>query len=109
MSPFRKKAENVELSTTKLLPGVVKIFGDYVSPGSNYKCVRVDHSSTAQQVLCIALQKFNLEDQNPKDYVLCDVIGTLSSQDIEGTDSNTPAADDSGVQSNSDVTETSHK
>ena len=93
MSPFHKKLDNIELSTTKLLPGVVKIFGDYVSQGSNYKCVRVDHSSTAQQVVRIALQRFNLEHLDPKDYVICDVIGKLSSPIVDGTEAETPVSD----------------
>ena len=68
---------NIELSTNKLTPGIIKIFGDHVSQGSNYKAVRTSSISSAQEVVQVALQKYGLECCNPKDYVLCDVVGEL--------------------------------
>lgn len=67
-----------ELSTNKLTPGILKVFGDHVSKGSNYKAVRVSTISTSQEVVRMALEKYGFEDGNPKDYVLCDVVGQFT-------------------------------
>ena len=67
-----------ELSTYKLAPGILKVFGDHVSKGSNYKAVRASTISTSQEVVKMALERYGLEMCNPKDYVLCDVVGHFS-------------------------------
>ena len=69
------KPESSELSTYKLAPGILKVFGDHVSPGSNYKSVRASTISTAREVVKQALEKYSIENANPSDYVLCDVVG----------------------------------
>eukprot|EP00794_Sanderia_malayensis_P009188 gene9188-10162_t len=69
------KQDNTELSTYKLAPGILKVFGDHVSPGSNYKSVRASTISTAKEVVKQALEKYGLEHANPNDFVLCDVVG----------------------------------
>ena len=71
----KSKHENTELSTYRLAPGILKVFGDHVSPGSNYKSVRASTISTAQEVVKQALEKYSLEGHNPADYILCDVVG----------------------------------
>ena len=70
-----EKKESPELSTYKLAPGILKVFGDHVSPGSNYKSVRASTISTASEVVKQALEKYSIENANPNDYVLCDVVG----------------------------------
>lgn len=67
--------KQVELSTNKLAPGVLKVFGDHVSPGSNYKSVRATDLTTAEEIVRQALERYSLDPQNASDYVLCDVIG----------------------------------
>ncbi len=69
------KQDSSELSTYKLAPGILKVFGDHVSPGSNYKSVRASTISTAKEVVQQALEKYGLEHANPNDFVLCDVVG----------------------------------
>ena len=70
-----EKAENTELSTYRLAPGILKVYGDHVSPGSNYKSVRASTISTAKEVVKQALEKYALGDANPSNFVLCDVVG----------------------------------
>ena len=70
-----------ELSTYKLAPGILKIFGDHVSKGSNYKAVRASTISTSQEVVKMALERYGLEACNPKDFILCDVVGHFTTSD----------------------------
>lgn len=79
-SMVRKKkgaenADTTELSTYKLAPGILKVYGDHVSPGSNYKSVRASTISTAKEVVKQALDKYGIEDANPNNFFLCDVVG----------------------------------
>ena len=68
---------NTELSTNQLTPGILKVFGDNVSAGSNYKAVRVSTISSAKEVVQMALERYAFENADPKDFVLCDVVGTF--------------------------------
>ena len=68
-------AESTELSTYRLAPGILKVYGDHVSPGSNYKSVRASTISTAKEVVKQALEKYAIECSNPSKFVLCDVVG----------------------------------
>ena len=70
-----------ELSTYKLAPGILKVFGDHLNKTSNYKAVRASTISTSQEVVRMALERYGLEDCNPKDYVLCDVVGHFSNSE----------------------------
>jgi len=86
----KKKTENdpsvlTELSTYKLAPGILKVFGDHVSEGSNYKAVRASTISTSQEVVRMALERYGLENCNPKDFVLCDVVGQFSNIDASSS------------------------
>ena len=74
-----------ELSTYKLAPGILKIFGDHVSKGSNYKAVRASTISTSQEVVKMALERYGLEACNPKDFVLCDVVGHFTNPDASSS------------------------
>ena len=67
--------EDTELSTYRQVPGILKVYGDRVSPGSNYKTVRVSTISTAKEVVKQALEKYAIEDSVPSKFVLCDVVG----------------------------------
>ena len=78
-SPGRSKKnsakDKVELSTQELAPGILKVFGDHVSPGSNYKSVRATDMTTADEIVKQALERYSLMEHNSSDYVLCDVVG----------------------------------
>ena len=64
-----------ELSTEQMAPGILKVFGDHVSPGSNYKSVRATEMTTAEEIVQQALERYSLSTEKASDYVLCDVIG----------------------------------
>lgn len=73
-------------------PGVLKIFGDTLSPGTNYKSVMATTSSTAEEVLKIALERYSIPDHLSPDYVLCEVVGKVpeDSNDKEYSKSSNP-------------------
>ena len=74
----KKKADQnttTELSTEQMAPGILKVFGDHVSPGSNYKSVRATEMTTAEEIVQQALERYSLSTEKASDYVLCDVIG----------------------------------
>ncbi|XP_028850560.1 ras-associating and dilute domain-containing protein isoform X2 [Denticeps clupeoides] len=64
-----------ELSTQTSAPGVLKIFGDGVSAGANYKSVLATPASSAQELVKEALERYALSKASAHAYVLCDVIG----------------------------------
>ncbi|XP_051888957.1 ras-associating and dilute domain-containing protein-like isoform X2 [Pristis pectinata] len=66
-----------ELSTQVTAPGVLKIFGDKICAGANYKSVLATPCSSAQELVKEALERYSLEKSSAGDYVLCDVIGRL--------------------------------
>lgn len=75
---IKKKGEektHTELSTEQMAPGILKVFGDHVSPGSNYKSVRATEMTAADEIVQQALDRYSLTRENASDYVLCDVIG----------------------------------
>ena len=76
---LRKKKDtekvHTELSTEQLAPGILKVFGDHVSPGSNYKSVRATEMTTAEEIVQQALERYSFTTEKASDYVLCDVIG----------------------------------
>ena len=74
----KKKADQnttTELSTEQMAPGILKVFGDHVSPGSNYKSVRATEMTTAEEIVQQALERYSLSTEKASDYLLCDVIG----------------------------------
>ncbi|XP_067914716.1 ras-associating and dilute domain-containing protein-like [Heterodontus francisci] len=64
-----------ELSTQVTAPGVLKIFGDEICTGANYKSVLATPCSSAQELVKEALERYSLDKSTSSDYVLCDVIG----------------------------------
>lgn len=66
-----------ELSTQSSAPGVLKIFGDEICAGANYKSVLATPRSSAQELVKEALERYSLNKNAAHSYVLCDVIGRL--------------------------------
>ncbi|XP_060583806.1 ras-associating and dilute domain-containing protein-like [Ruditapes philippinarum] len=67
--------EKTELSTDQYTPGVLKVFGETIFPGVQYKSVLASCRSTAQELVKEALERFGLPIEDYKDFVLCDVVG----------------------------------
>lgn len=83
------KPEKAELSTDQLTPGVLKLFGETIVPGVQYKSVLASCRSTAQELVKQALERFGLPKTDCKKFVLCDVVGRYESRDFE-TEMNNP-------------------
>uniref|UniRef100_A0A8C4H5I0 Ras-associating and dilute domain-containing protein n=1 Tax=Dicentrarchus labrax TaxID=13489 RepID=A0A8C4H5I0_DICLA len=74
----RRPADDpAELSTQSSAPGVLKIFGDEICAGANYKSVLATPRSSAQELVKEALERYSLNKNAAHSYVLCDVIGRL--------------------------------
>uniref|UniRef100_A0A8C5MHN4 Ras interacting protein 1 n=1 Tax=Leptobrachium leishanense TaxID=445787 RepID=A0A8C5MHN4_9ANUR len=73
----------VELSSQKNLPGILKIFGDDISSGTNYKSVLATPRSTARELVKEALERYVVDDSDTESYVLCDVVGRFVGHDGE--------------------------
>ncbi|XP_061191277.1 ras-associating and dilute domain-containing protein-like [Saccostrea echinata] len=65
-----------ELSTDEYTPGVLKIFGDKIVHGVEYKSVLASKRSTAVELVKQALERYGLPPSSHSQYVLCDVVGT---------------------------------
>lgn len=85
----RKQASNAakdgagcrsELSTEETAPGVLKVFGNSVTPGAQYKSVLATQSSTSQELIKEALERYDIDRTHAPNFVLCDVIGKLSEE-----------------------------
>ncbi|XP_060911402.1 ras-associating and dilute domain-containing protein isoform X1 [Labrus mixtus] len=76
--PSERPADDpAELSTQSSAPGVLKIFGDEICAGANYKSVLATPRSSAQELVKEALDRYSLNKNAAHSYVLCDVIGHL--------------------------------
>ncbi|XP_057700036.1 ras-associating and dilute domain-containing protein isoform X3 [Corythoichthys intestinalis] len=75
--PERPEDDPAELSTQSSAPGVLKIFGDEICAGANYKSVLATPRSSAQELVKEALERYSLNKDGAHSYVLCDVIGRL--------------------------------
>ncbi|KAI7810622.1 ras-associating and dilute domain-containing protein isoform X5 [Triplophysa rosa] len=73
--PEQVRDDPAELSTQSSAPGVLKIFGDEISAGANYKSVLATPRSSAQELIKEALDRYSLNKASSCSYVLCDVIG----------------------------------
>ncbi|KAF5884250.1 ras-associating and dilute domain-containing protein isoform X1, partial [Clarias magur] len=73
--PDQVRDDPAELSTQTSAPGVLKIFGDEISSGANYKSVLATPRSSAQELIKEALERYSLNKGSASSYVLCDVIG----------------------------------
>lgn len=56
---------------------MLKIFGDEICAGANYKSVLATPRSSAQELVKEALDRYSLNKTAAHSYVLCDVIGRL--------------------------------
>ena len=75
--PERPADDPAELSTQSSAPGVLKIFGDEICAGANYKSVLATPRSSAHELVKEALERYSLNKDAAHTYVLCDVIGHL--------------------------------
>ncbi|KAM9315346.1 ras-associating and dilute domain-containing protein [Pholidichthys leucotaenia] len=75
--PERPPDDPAELSTQSSAPGVLKIFGDEICAGANYKSVLATPRSSAQELVKEALERYSLSKDAAHTFVLCDVIGRL--------------------------------
>ncbi|XP_051559612.1 ras-associating and dilute domain-containing protein isoform X3 [Myxocyprinus asiaticus] len=73
--PEQVRDDPAELSTQSSAPGVLKIFGDDICAGANYKSVLATPHSSAQELIKEALERYSLKKTSACSYVLCDVIG----------------------------------
>ncbi|XP_077061447.1 ras-associating and dilute domain-containing protein isoform X2 [Siphateles boraxobius] len=79
--PEQVRDDPAELSTQSSAPGVLKIFGDEISAGANYKSVLATPRSSAQELIKEALDRYSLNKASVCTYVLCDVIGRFEGPD----------------------------
>lgn len=77
-----------ELSTDHLSPGVLKIFGETIVPGVEYKSVLASFRSTALELVKQALDRYDVPQQHYDEYYLCDVVGIVNKSAPEGNDGN---------------------
>ncbi|CAJ0940555.1 unnamed protein product [Ranitomeya imitator] len=73
----------VELSSQKNLPGILKIFGDDISSGTNYKSVLATPRSMARELVKEALERYAVSYSETEAFVLCDVVGRFVGHDGE--------------------------
>lgn len=73
----------VELSSQKNLPGILKIFGDDISSGTNYKSVLATPRSMARELVKEALERYAVADSDTEAFVLCDVVGRFVGHESE--------------------------
>ena len=66
-----------ELSIEETAPGVLKIFGDSIAEGANYKSVLAASKSTAEELVKEALERYSIPIASSNEFVLCDVIGRV--------------------------------
>ncbi|KAL8175107.1 UNVERIFIED_CONTAM: hypothetical protein K2H54_013510 [Gekko kuhli] len=76
--PVESKDDPAELSTQISAPGVLKVFGCHICAGTHYKSVLATASSSAQELVKEALERYGLSKVNADHYVLCDVIGRFA-------------------------------
>ncbi|KAL2077999.1 hypothetical protein ACEWY4_025684 [Coilia grayii] len=66
-----------ELSNHVTAPGILKIFGNEICEGANYKSVLATTQSSAKELVKEALERYCLNKADADAYVLCDVIGCV--------------------------------
>ena len=74
----QRRGSRSELSTEESAPGVLKVFGNSVTPGAEYKSVLATQSSTSQELIKEALERYGISRRYATNFVLCDVIGQLT-------------------------------
>ena len=74
----QRRDSKSELSTEEWAPGVLKVFGNSVTPCAEYKSVLATQSSTSQELIKEALERYGISKRHSTNFVLCDVIGKFS-------------------------------
>ena len=77
-------APRTELSTDDTPPGVLRIFGPAISPGTQYKSVLASSNSLADELVKEALDRYAISRQYCRHFVLCDVIGQFVAASYAG-------------------------
>ncbi|RUS89928.1 hypothetical protein EGW08_002280 [Elysia chlorotica] len=75
----RERQEGAELSNDPRAPGLLKIFGESVVAGAQYKTVLASTRSTAQELIKQALERYGLPARLHREFVLCEVAGRVGS------------------------------
>ena len=75
------KHVQAELSTDDTPPGVLRIFGPDISPGTQYKSVLASSNSVASELIAEALDRYAIQRHYAPYFVLCDVIGRVAQGD----------------------------
>ncbi|XP_067911897.1 ras-associating and dilute domain-containing protein [Heterodontus francisci] len=70
-----------ELSIQLSAPGILKIFGNEICSGTNYKSVLATPRSSAQELVKEALERYSVSKKCASEYLLCDVIGRFEGMD----------------------------
>ncbi|XP_041062859.1 ras-associating and dilute domain-containing protein [Carcharodon carcharias] len=70
-----------ELSIQLSAPGILKIFGNAICSGTNYKSVLATPRSSAQELVKEALERYSVSKKCASEYLLCDVIGRFGGMD----------------------------
>ncbi|XP_068161220.1 ras-associating and dilute domain-containing protein-like isoform X2 [Antennarius striatus] len=65
-----------ELSNQITAPGILKVFGNEICEGAHYKSVLATTHSSAKELVKEALERYGLNKEEAKSYVLCDTIGS---------------------------------
>ncbi|XP_059815425.1 ras-interacting protein 1-like, partial [Hypanus sabinus] len=76
--------EGGELSTRPGAPGLLKVYGEGLMAGANYKGVLASQGSSAQSLVREALLRYGLPSADPSDYVLCEAVGQGPGGDTAG-------------------------
>ena len=71
-----------DLSSDVGQPGIMKIFGDEVSPGANYKSVMATQNSTAKELCKTALKRYGVSGKEGREFMMCEVLGKLSEKRV---------------------------
>ncbi|XP_078394401.1 ras-interacting protein 1-like, partial [Cetorhinus maximus] len=64
-----------ELSVQPGAPGVLKIFGEHICTGANYKSVLATARSSAGGLVKEVLARYAMAEQPPSHFLLCEVLG----------------------------------
>ncbi|XP_069760837.1 ras-associating and dilute domain-containing protein [Narcine bancroftii] len=70
-----------ELSIQLSAPGILKIFGNEICSGANYKSVLATPRSSAQELVKEAVERYSVTKTCAREYLLCDVIGRVEGRD----------------------------
>ncbi|XP_062890735.1 ras-interacting protein 1 isoform X1 [Mobula hypostoma] len=76
--------EGGELSTRPGAPGLLKVYGEGLMAGANYKGVLASRGSSARSLVREALLRYGLPSADPSDYVLCEAVGQGPGGDTAG-------------------------